>query len=552
MHLKTIVYSLAVIACAVTTAGAQFNSPVSGTTYTTDKVGIGTSTPAKPLHIISPQGLRLEGTAYGTNILDLVPGQTTLWDRLDIKSVNANRGSSLMLIPNGTATSTKFVMSNQSDLANFSSMYILTDGTGVWISPQNNGTPDNSIANLSLGGGTGGRNWTNVIIPNGNVGIGTSTPVARFDVGATTNNVLSSVLGRLSEGNTVGEGTYLGIRSLATQPANVSSFSLEHKFGGQINSAINFNRGSTYQGGFITIETNDGTEKMRIGADGKVGIGTTAPADALHVIGAISAKTSATATNNGITINAGSDIGSGLKTVNRLRYGGNDENAAYFTIQGPGETDMITINNGNVGIGITTPAAKFHVNGPANFNGSVTSTRSDISGGFLSLINTGKTATGTAKIWNIMNMTGSYGNSLQFWAYDNTGCSGGMCANRFTILDNGNVGIGTSDPGVYKLAVNGTAIFTKVIVKPYANWPDYVFDKDYKLPSLNEVESFIRQNKHLPDVPSAKDVAANGIDLGDNQVLLLKKVEELTLYLIEMKKENEALKKRVEMIENKN
>jgi hypothetical protein len=64
-------------------------------------------------------------------------------------------------------------------------------------------------------------------------------------------------------------------------------------------------------------------------------------------------------------------------------------------------------------------------------------------------------------------------------------------------------------------------------------WSDYVFNDDYKLRSLSSLESFIKQNKHLPEVPSAKEVEEKGISVGDNQALLLKKIEELTLYVIE-------------------
>ena len=103
---------------------------------------------------------------------------------------------------------------------------------------------------------------------------------------------------------------------------------------------------------------------------------------------------------------------------------------------------------------------------------------------------------------------------------------------RMRIDADGDVSIGTIDAKNYKLAVNGSAIFTKAVVKPNANWPDYVFEPGYNLPSLQSVEAFIKANKHLPDVPTVQEVATNGIDLGENQTVLLKKTEELTLYVI--------------------
>lgn len=104
-------------------------------------------------------------------------------------------------------------------------------------------------------------------------------------------------------------------------------------------------------------------------------------------------------------------------------------------------------------------------------------------------------------------------------------------------MGNGNVGIGTSNiPAGYRLAVHGSAIAEKLVVKPYSSWSDYVFDPGYRLRPLREVECFIQQNHHLPEVPSATEVEKNGIDVGQNQSVLLKKIEELTLYMIDMEK----------------
>jgi hypothetical protein len=101
----------------------------------------------------------------------------------------------------------------------------------------------------------------------------------------------------------------------------------------------------------------------------------------------------------------------------------------------------------------------------------------------------------------------------------------------------GNVGIGTTDTKGYTFAVNGKAIATDLTVKLYGNWPDYVFKPAYHLLPLNEVKSYIDKNDHLPDVPSEQEVKKDGLDLGEMNELLLKKVEELTLYLIEKDKE---------------
>lgn len=110
----------------------------------------------------------------------------------------------------------------------------------------------------------------------------------------------------------------------------------------------------------------------------------------------------------------------------------------------------------------------------------------------------------------------------------------------------------------YELAVNGDVIATSIRVKNYTSWPDYVFEKGYNLRPLSEVETFIKENKHLPEVPSETEVKNEGIDLYNMNSALLKKIEELTLYMIEIKKENENTKlqneelvKRIQLLENK-
>ena len=104
----------------------------------------------------------------------------------------------------------------------------------------------------------------------------------------------------------------------------------------------------------------------------------------------------------------------------------------------------------------------------------------------------------------------------------------------------GNIGINTIPYTQYKFAVNGAAIATSFTVKANSNWPDYVFNADYQLPPLNAVKTYIGQNHHLPEIPSAAEVTKNGINLGKMDELLMKKVEELTLYLIEKDKEEKG------------
>lgn len=120
-------------------------------------------------------------------------------------------------------------------------------------------------------------------------------------------------------------------------------------------------------------------------------------------------------------------------------------------------------------------------------------------------------------------------------------------------LYKGRVGINTNYPDS-PLTVNGTIHAKEVKVDLNIVGPDYVFEEDYKLPSLTEVATYIKQNKHLPEIPSATEMEEKGINLSEMNMLLLKKIEELTLYMIELKKENEQieeLKQRIEILENK-
>nr|WP_068892580.1 tail fiber protein [Pedobacter panaciterrae] len=112
----------------------------------------------------------------------------------------------------------------------------------------------------------------------------------------------------------------------------------------------------------------------------------------------------------------------------------------------------------------------------------------------------------------------------------------------------GKVGIKTSTPGDYDLAVKGKIRAQEIKVE-LANWPDYVFAKDYDLPSLRETEQHIKKNGHLPGIPSAEEVKANGIDLGEMNAKLLQKIEELTLHLLAIENENQVMSNRILSLE---
>ncbi|PUZ23919.1 hypothetical protein GA0116948_1083 [Chitinophaga costaii] len=112
----------------------------------------------------------------------------------------------------------------------------------------------------------------------------------------------------------------------------------------------------------------------------------------------------------------------------------------------------------------------------------------------------------------------------------------------------GAIGIGTTAPGPYKLAVEGTIGARKIKVTTVNPWADFVFDDDYPLPDLTELKTYIQVNKHLPGIPTTADVQKEGIDVGDMNAKLLQKVEELTLLLIQQNDRIKALEQPLKKI----
>ncbi|MFL9483216.1 hypothetical protein ACI6Q2_10610 [Chitinophagaceae bacterium LWZ2-11] len=266
---------------------------------------------------------------------------------------------------------------------------------------------------------------------------------------------------------------------------------------------------------------------------GNVGIGTTNPTTQLEVVrGNSRFQVESGTLTGGLSVGA-FDISSGSWcngniTLNPYESGGlflnfnGGTGGIFFGNGARGITGMIQAN-GNMGIGTTSPTEKLSVNGNIGIP----------DGSFYKIISSNATA------WSNTNLIGHGFNNYDYTSVLVAGHQPNTAEIR--LLANGNVGIGTTSP-TEKLSVNGN-IRSKKITVTQQNWPDYVFDSSYTLQSLSQVEQFIKDNKHLPDVPSAKEVADKGLDLGDNQALLLKKIEELTLYMIEMKKENEEMKK---------
>jgi hypothetical protein len=179
---------------------------------------------------------------------------------------------------------------------------------------------------------------------------------------------------------------------------------------------------------------------------------------------------------------------------------------------------MTLLQNGNLGVGGISPADKLEV------------TTSDASYGIIH-------TNGIVKV-------GTYVGSNGGWLGTKTNHPLYLFSNNsnaiMTIATNGNVGIGTINPA-YKLSVSGTIQTKEVRVE--TGWADFVFDKGYQLKPLPEVEEFIHANKHLENIPSAKEIQDNGLAVGEVQTKMMQKIEELTLYVIELQKQITELKK---------
>jgi hypothetical protein len=115
------------------------------------------------------------------------------------------------------------------------------------------------------------------------------------------------------------------------------------------------------------------------------------------------------------------------------------------------------------------------------------------------------------------------------------------------ITKEGKIGIGTADTKNYKLAVKGKLIAEEVVIKYASQWPDFVFEDTYELMPLVDLEQFIHSNKHLPGIPDAQEVVEEGVPVGEMNALLLQKIEELTLYLLQQQQEMKQQQQRLDI-----
>jgi len=261
---------------------------------------------------------------------------------------------------------------------------------------------------------------------------------------------------------------------------------------------------------------------LTILANGDIGIGTKIPKQKLHIVDGniLISKTSAKAPGS---INGSILFGADVTNSNHLGNWGieylNSDDPQYggyglnFWKTGHWNYALFLADNGNVGIGKKDLQAKLDVNGSfkaesATINGALTAN--------------GATINGAANI------------------------IGALTAQSATIPTiNGNTNVtGT----LYVNTINGQSaningkIKTKEVEVTLSGWKDYVFEENYPLMTLQETEDFIKEHKHLPNVPSAAEVEANGVNLGEMNAILIQKVEELTLYILDLQKQINELK----------
>ena len=207
----------------------------------------------------------------------------------------------------------------------------------------------------------------------------------------------------------------------------------------------------------------------------------------------------------------------------------------------------IQTTNGYVGIGTAAPAAKLTI-----WDSNNTSDETQ-------MIRLGYSSSYDYRIFRQKNdgILRFDGNQV---TYSGFRFSTPAAAYGLVISNSGNVGIGFQTPRA-KLDVNGKVIIgtttqtgthsnamltvdgkivSKELVITLNNWADYVFEKGYKLPNLYDIEKYYLANKHLPEIPSEKEVIENGVSMGEMNTLLLKKIEELTLYMVEQNKKTES------------
>lgn len=258
------------------------------------------------------------------------------------------------------------------------------------------------------------------------------------------------------------------------------------------------------------------------------------------------------------------------ESIGSMNIGGK---SSFKIFTGDNNSERLRINNqGYVGIGTTSPDGHLHIVGTNNATQVKIHLANKALDGY-SVIRFSDVDGGSGKAY-IHRFNSSWVSNTAMWEansigfYESIGSmniggkssfkvfTGDNNSERLRIDDAGNVGIGTSTTGSHKLAVEGT-IGAREIKVEASGWSDFVFANDYELRSLEEVKQHIKENGHLPEIPSETEINENGINLGEMDAKLLMKIEELTLYMIDMndrmkelEAENQELKEEISTLKS--
>ncbi|MFA6924933.1 MAG: hypothetical protein WC223_11860 [Bacteroidales bacterium] len=411
---------------------------------------------------------------------------------------------------------------------------------------------------------TGGTTNSNIFqdLTTGRIGIGTITPTSMLHLYGTAGNTYPCITIERNDAQLTGFGGDLRFVSTNT-PHNSSTYFGSVLFqgkvlgtaytGAQITAFAMNQWDASNQNSRIEFMTTNGTTlstKMTILHDGNVGIGTTTPVAKLEVNGDVAIGVNC---NYRITRATGGVVKIlGISSGNTFIYSPWTTSGLINFANNNGQEKMtINTDNGNVGIGTTSPQTTLSVSSASEDLLHLSRTTANAEDNvFLAFSHNNNTASLNARAKIGLSVKSGGAGRLVFY----TGTAGSL-TEKMRIGESGNVGIGTTNNTVgeqtFKLAVNGSIVCKEVKVVTDVPASDYVFEKNYKLRSLSEIENFVNKNKHLPEVPSAEEFKKNGYKVGEMDDMLLRKIEELTLYMIDLKKENENLKQRVANIENK-